>query len=339
MDTLPANLLAHAPMPDVTWSIAEVERDTGLGKDTLRVWERRYGFPAPGRDAAGERSYPPDQVQRLRLIKRLMDAGHRPGKVVSLDGARLEALLTEAGSGSVDGGPKAPSPLGPLPGDTEVPWLRWMAENRTDLVKQALQQHILRHGLGSTVEQLVAPLCVHVGEAWLRGELSVYQEHLFTETLQSVLREAIAAVDASGQALQRRPRVLLTTTPSELHGLGLLMAECFFALESCQRLSLGTSTPVTDIVLAAQQLQVDVLALSYSAHASRRDVMDTLQQLVEQLPRSVEIWVGGAAVALHRRGLPEGVAVLRRASEVNLQVRAWRMRHGTALAWDRATTP
>lgn len=28
-------------------SIAAVERDTGLTKDTLRVWERRYGFPTP----------------------------------------------------------------------------------------------------------------------------------------------------------------------------------------------------------------------------------------------------------------------------------------------------
>ncbi|MGE0106807.1 MAG: MerR family DNA-binding transcriptional regulator, partial [Thiomonas sp.] len=39
-------------------SIAAVERDTGIGKDTLRVWERRYGFPQPHRDASGDRLYP-----------------------------------------------------------------------------------------------------------------------------------------------------------------------------------------------------------------------------------------------------------------------------------------
>ncbi|MCK7493491.1 MAG: MerR family transcriptional regulator [Comamonadaceae bacterium] len=38
-----------------------MERDTGLSKDTLRVWERRYGFPLPGRDALGERTYPPSR--------------------------------------------------------------------------------------------------------------------------------------------------------------------------------------------------------------------------------------------------------------------------------------
>ena len=65
----------NAPSPDATpgWTIAEVERETGLAKDTLRVWERRYGFPTPERDAQGERRYDEAQVQRLRWIKRLLD--------------------------------------------------------------------------------------------------------------------------------------------------------------------------------------------------------------------------------------------------------------------------
>ena len=82
-------------MTGQTWSIAEVERETGLGKDTLRVWERRYGFPVPMRDKLGERVYPDEQVQRLRLLKRLLDAGHRPGKVVPLPAERLQALLQD----------------------------------------------------------------------------------------------------------------------------------------------------------------------------------------------------------------------------------------------------
>ena len=49
-------------------TIAAVERDTRIGKDTLRVWERRYGFPAPLRDSNGERLYPLDQVEQLRHI-------------------------------------------------------------------------------------------------------------------------------------------------------------------------------------------------------------------------------------------------------------------------------
>ena len=54
--------------------IATVERDTGLSKDTLRVWERRYGFPNPSRDSNGERVYTSEQFEKLRVLRRLIDS-------------------------------------------------------------------------------------------------------------------------------------------------------------------------------------------------------------------------------------------------------------------------
>src|SRR5437868_565043 len=83
-----------APVAGV--GITAVERDTGINKETLRVWERRYGFPAPWRDATGERVYPPEQVHRLHLVKRLLDAGHRPGRIVAASVQELSALLQPA---------------------------------------------------------------------------------------------------------------------------------------------------------------------------------------------------------------------------------------------------
>ena len=79
-------------MKEPQFTIAAVERDVGLSKDVLRVWERRYGFPVPNRDPNGERLYPAGQVLRLRLIKRLMDQGHRPGRLMTTSVEELEAL-------------------------------------------------------------------------------------------------------------------------------------------------------------------------------------------------------------------------------------------------------
>ncbi len=316
---------AIASEPCVKWTIAEVERDTGIGKDTLRVWERRYGFPVPLRDALGDRIYPLDQVQRLRLIKRLLDAGYRPGKVVPLDTTNLQVMMDELPT--LGKSPIQASATLSLLQDKGQDWLKWLSEDRTDLIRQALQQQILRLGLTAAVEQVIAPLCVHVGESWLKGELSVYQEHLFTEALQSVLRDAIASVDASSPAAGQPPRVLLTTTPGEQHSLGLLMAECFFAMDACTRFGLGVSTPVTDILQAVKQLRIDVVALSFSAFAARRDVLDALNQLTEQLPPGVELWVGGAAAVLHGKDVPKGVTVVTRASDLFSRLHDWRLSH------------
>ena len=84
-------------------SISAVERDTGLSKDTLRMWERRYCFPQPGRDIHGERVYLPEQVEKLRMIKRLMDRGQRPGKLVTHSLQALQDLCQGPGEVQVDG--------------------------------------------------------------------------------------------------------------------------------------------------------------------------------------------------------------------------------------------
>ena len=79
-------------------SIGTVERETGVAKDTLRVWEKRYGFPAPGRDSNGERIYGRDQVEKLILIKRLIDRGAR-----RVDGLHRSALWRRRDSSAAAG--------------------------------------------------------------------------------------------------------------------------------------------------------------------------------------------------------------------------------------------
>jgi DNA-binding transcriptional MerR regulator len=74
------------------FNISAVERDTGFSKDVLRMWERRYGFPKPSRDDNGERQYTPADVGKLRAMKRLMDVGLRPGKIIGFALAELNAM-------------------------------------------------------------------------------------------------------------------------------------------------------------------------------------------------------------------------------------------------------
>ena len=68
-------------------------RITGLRREQLYMWQRRYGFPSPLRDAFGDRVYPPDQVARLKLIKQLLSEGWRAGAVVPLADSALQSML------------------------------------------------------------------------------------------------------------------------------------------------------------------------------------------------------------------------------------------------------
>lgn len=64
------------------YPINVVEKETKISKYLLRMWERRYAFPRPGRDAKGERVYTQEDVQKLKLIKSLMEEGYRPSKII-----------------------------------------------------------------------------------------------------------------------------------------------------------------------------------------------------------------------------------------------------------------
>lgn len=307
-----------AQMP-VSLTIASVERDTGLSKDTLRVWERRYGFPSPARDALGERLYPLDQVDKLRMVKRLLDLGHRPGKVVGLPVEDLQRLA-RAGAGSPPGTAKPSTEQDDVGG-----LLGQLTAHRFEELRGQLSQLLLRRGLGSFVADVVAPMNERVGEAWTRGALQIFEEHLYTEVVQGLLRNAIGTIQRNGQ----RPRVLLTTFPQEPHGLGILMAEATLALEGCHCVSLGVQTPVWDIALAAEAQQADIVALSFSAAVNANQALDGLAELRRRLPAAVEIWAGGACPALHRRP-PQGVLALRTLDAIAPALQRWRQANAAA---------
>ena len=235
------------PLAADSLPIAAVERDTGLSKDTLRVWERRYGFPQPVRDTFDERVYPADQVERLRLIARLLK------------------------------------------------------QHDVAALRRALSQAALRLGLGRFVTDLLAPLNVMVGEAWVRGEIQVFEEHMYTESVTAVLRGAIGSAPVPPMA--GRPRVLLATFPQEAHALGLLMAEAMLVLEGCECVSLGVQTPVLEIAQAAQANRVQIVGLSFSASGNANQLLRGLQELRAKLPPEVAIWAGGSHPALRRREL------------------------------------
>lgn len=286
--------MTTAQIPNAPSSISDVERDTGIPKETLRVWERRYAFPQPERDGNGERLYPLGQVQRLRVVKRLLDLGYRPGKIMHLETDALSELANKAGAAT-------PAP------DADDPVLRQCVAlikgHKMGELRQRMAQAQLEMGLRRFVIEVVAPLTTIVGDAWAAGQMAVFEEHLFAETLQSVMRNAIFSAHQQLGHASARPRVILTTVPQERHGLGLLMAEALFVMEGAQCVSLGVQTPLSDIVAAAKVQQADIVALSFSSVMSPRAAIENVSELQSRLGAGVQVWAGGSCAALARRQL------------------------------------
>lgn len=295
---------SHLPL-----RISEVERDTGLAKETLRVWERRYHFPQPERDEQGERLYPYTQVEQLRIIQRLIDHGFRPGKVVGKNLGQLQELLDSISNEvvSVEQATRCSS------------LLKLLRLHRSMELRQALNRILALEGLKRFVIETIAPLNTAVGDAWLRGDLTIPEEHLYTEQVQNVLRHAIQ----SQPSLDDRPNVLLTTFPDEAHLLGILMVEALCLAEGAHCVSLGVQLPIPDIAKYAQEGQFDVVALSFSGAYPSREAVRDLLQFRERLDPGIELWAGGHALSNKQRRLP-GIRVASELHSIPSLVQSWR---------------
>lgn len=293
-------------------NISAVERETGLSKELLRIWERRYGFPQPARDAQGDRVYPPEQVDKLRLVRRLLERGMRPSKVVRAETAELARLLehmheeVRRGAASI--------------GSDHL--LESLGQGDLGALQRHLQGELVVRGLRDFVAEFLPQANVAVGEAWFTGEIGAWQEHAYVEQVSQVLRAAVHSLNLPLSP----PRVLLTTPSGEQHGLGLLMVEAMLRMAACQTWSLGVSLPIDDIVEASVELGCDVLALSLSSSFPVREAGDMVALLRGRLPRATQLWLGGAGSMVLKR-LPEDVVRMEGLAELAPAVDAWRASH------------
>jgi methanogenic corrinoid protein MtbC1 len=271
-------------------TIGALSAATGVPVETLRTWERRYGFPVAARKPSGHRVYPLGTVLRLRLIAQALGRGHRAAEVVGASEGALEALLAAL--------PRATAPR-PSHRATLAPALIAPADP-TDLfeetrafdgerLKRAFQVDWARLGPLEFLEQRAAPFLTAIGDAWSKGTLDVRHEHFASAALGDFLR-------AVRMPLEERvdgPIAALATLSGELHGLGLQMCALVVAVAGWRPLLLGVNTPIPQIVALTREAPIAAVAVS-CAPPRRRHTAEALRTLRRRLPRRIPLLVGGS---------------------------------------------
>lgn len=262
--------------------ILQIERETGITREALRKWEMRYGFPIPQRHENGDRLYSVSDLRRLRIIKGLMDGGHRPGKLVSLSLEELHHLQRKIS-------------LAPLPGPIEALdkcVISRLHDGNVQALTNELETALLTQGLNTFVETTLPPLIAHIGDQWGNGNLAIHQEHLFSEVLRSILQHSALRLRGS----QTGSRVLMGTAPEELHGMGLTMLQAVLTVAGAQCINLGTQVPMIELIHSARSYRADIVAISFSLAYPSRRIGSFVTDLRHQLPEMTTLWVGGAGV-------------------------------------------
>ena len=168
-----------------------------------------------------------------------------------------------------------------------------------------LQNQLVRLGLRSFIHNVMAPATRALGHAWAAGRLQVHQEHLYTEQVKSLIRQALAEVYRDDGS----PMVMLTTMQGETHSLGLLMVEALLRIGGAAVIPFGTDMPISEIIKASISHEVDVIGLSFSCNFHSDEAIAMLSGLRQRIDPRVRIWIGGAAFAADLV-MPEGVELI-----------------------------
>jgi len=262
--------------------IREVVRITGLRREQLYMWQRRYGFPMPLRDAFGDRVYPPDQVARLKLIKQLLSEGWRAGAVVPLADSALQSMLGLA----VD----EPAPL-PIEIETAV---KLLSQHRVGELQNHLSKLLVGQGLRKFLEHTLIPLNEAVHERVVRGEMQTFQELRFADLAQRLLRDVRGLVRPSREARN----VLLATPPNDPNQLGLSILELLLHTEGVNSVTLGAGVPAQEIAGAAKAYGAALVLLLFDRGISGKIAGQEIRSLRSALPPDMPLIVSGRGVNL-----------------------------------------
>jgi len=262
--------------------IREVVRITGLRREQLYMWQRRYGFPAPLRDTFGDRVYPPDQVARLRLIKQLLSEGWRAGAVVPLADTALQSML----------GLTVEEPM-PLPVEIETA-VRLLSAHRMSDLQSHLSKLLATQGVRKFLEQTLIPLNEAVHEQVVRGEMETFQELRFADLAQRLLRDVRGLARASRDARQ----VLVATPPNDPNQLGLSILELLLHTEGVSSITLGAGIPAQEIAGAAKAYDAALVVLLFDRGISGKIAGQEIRGLRHALPADLPLIVSGRAVNL-----------------------------------------
>lgn len=259
-------------------SATEVATLVGVPATTIRSWERRYGWPRPGRTIGGHRRYSSVEINHLRSLRDEIAKGRSAQQAVTL--LRRQALRRR---------------------DVEVDRLvQGAVDIDQTLIRRALADVEATMGTDEAIESVVLPALREIGLQWARGTCDVAGEHAATGQIRQWLGRLLDAARPRGAA----PTVILATGPADFHSANLEAFAVLLARRGCDPLVLGALTPVASLVQAVRALSAEGAVIVSHMGITRRAALESISTVSAPGETHVFYAGNGFAAARSRRGVP-----------------------------------
>ena len=260
--------------------IHRVAKLTGLSKDVIRVWERRYGLVKPSRSSNRYREYSDEEVALLRFVKAQMEQGATIGSLAAEGHDPVVARMRIATPVSAEDQKPHERLLDDLVGSLD-PLDKAGFERR-------LNGSVAVIPFEEAVQRILLPLQRRVGELWHQGRLNIAVEHYVTKIIQQKLFSVMNQLSVN----EFGPRILIACPEGETHEIGAQAVAYIAATRGCHVYYLGPNLPSSDLVIFGETITPDLILLSLTEVKSEASALQQLKEL-ELLATRWPVAVGG----------------------------------------------
>jgi MerR family transcriptional regulator, light-induced transcriptional regulator len=260
------------------YSVQAAGRATGISPWRIRTWERRYGVPSPEREPNGRRTYSEADVEVLRRMAALTEAGLSAAHAA--EAIRNDEPPRQAAAAVVELDHRAIAISESARRFDESACVRTIRDASGTL------------GWTATIEQVLMPAMRLVGELWERGEVSLAGEHFVS---QLVKRELLTAIAGLAEPDAAQPLVLIACPEDEMHDLGAVALWLLLRERGVRVICLGADVPAEALVAAVEATRPDSVCLSGIAPTAAPMLAEAARRLIAARV-SARVMVGGPAL-------------------------------------------
>lgn len=240
----------------------QMEVLTGIKAHTLRVWERRYGFPNPQRTKTNIRYYTDEQLKKLLRVSVLINQDYKISRINQMTDYEINDVIYKLSTnGSEDC-------------NREVQMLT-IATIEMDEVEfnHIIMGHIQKKGLTKTIFGIIYPYLKHIGVLWGTNKLIPAQEHFATNIIR---HKIITKIDELSNTTLKSPSIVLFLIENEFHDIGLLMSAYLAKKMGWKVYYLGQNVPLSNVIAVQNKIKPTIMGTIISTPSSKKTIKNLL---------------------------------------------------------------
>lgn len=287
----------------VGFPIGFVSLQTGLSTHVIRAWERRYNAVSPQRSESRRRLYRQADIDRLALLKRVIQNGHSISHIAGLETEDLVELAgdTVRAHDSTRAESKVSADIDPQ--ETIAICMKAVATLDGHALYWMLQQAALTFSRQVLMDKIITPFMEAVGCRWSEGSLRIVHGHMASVVIHAQLSSMLE--HQNGDAAQK-PCLLIATPAGQRCYLGALAVAITAQDHGWEPVFLGYNLPAEEIAFAYSLLNPQMIALSITCRVNDSFMSDELIRLSKLLNGQSPLIFGGRAIHDYNRRV-EGI--------------------------------